>query len=163
MNFLAAHHRAAADDQGIPGIDRGAHRLNAVHTAWVAAVLLYVIAAFHAALVLGAPWGALTQGGGTSGSLAASGRIAAAVSCVISVVMANAILGRVGRGPLGLRSSRVATVLAWFTMVYAVIAVVLNVITRSSAERALWAPVSIVLLGLITSVMVTTHHQRRGP
>jgi hypothetical protein len=123
----------------------------------MAAVLFYLIAAFHAALVLGAPWGALTQGGGTNGSLAGSGRIAAAVSCFLSVVMANAILGRVGRGPFGLRSSRIATVLAWFTLVYTVIAVVLNLITRSSAERALWAPVSIALLGLITLVMVATH------
>lgn len=120
--------------------------------------MFYLIATFHAALVLGAPWGALTQGGGASGSLAASGRIAAAVSCVISLVMANAILARVERGLLGGRSSRVATVLAWFTMVYAVIAVILNLITRSSAERALWAPVSLVLLGLITYVMVATHH-----
>ena len=77
--------------------------------------------------------------------------------------MATAILARVGRGPLGVRSSRVATVLAWFTMVYAVIAVILNVITRSSAERALWAPVSLVLLGLITYVMVATHHHDVTP
>ncbi len=163
MKFLVAHRRQAADDPGFPGPDGGAPRLDAVDAAWMVAVLFYVIAAVHAALVLGAPWGALTQGGAASGSLAASGRIAAAVACVVSVVMANAILARVGRGPFGVRSSRVATVLAWFTMVYAVIAVVLNVITRSSAERALWAPISLVLLGLITYVMVTTHHNGVTP
>lgn len=163
MNFPVVHRRAAAVDRGIPGPDRGARRLEAVHAAWLAAVLLYVVAAFHAALVLGAPWGALTQGGATSGSLAASGRSAAAVSCAVSIVMASAILGRVGRGPFGLRSSRIATVLAWLTTAYAVIAVVLNLITRSSAERALWAPVSIVLLGLITFVMVATHHNDLTP
>ena len=74
--------------------------------------------------------------------------------------MANAILGRVGRGLFALHSSRIATVLAWFTLVYSVIAVVLNLITRSSAERALWAPVPLVLLGLITFVMVATHRKR---
>ncbi len=163
MKFPAAHRRTAAVDRGIPGPDRGARRLEAVHAAWLAAVLFYVIAAFHAALVLGAPWGALTQGGATSGSLAASGRIAAAVSSALSIVMASAILGRVGRGQFGLRSSRIATVLAWLTTAYAVIAVVLNLITRSSAERALWAPVSIVLLGLITFVMVATHHNDVTP
>jgi hypothetical protein len=41
-------------------------------------------------------------------------------------------------------------------MVYAVVAVVLNIITRSTAERALWAPVSIVLLLLVAIVVVTT-------
>ncbi len=79
--------------------------------AWIATVVFYVIAGFHAALALDAPWGALTQGGETSGSLAASGRIAAAVSCVLSVVMANAVLGRVGRGPFGVR--HLASPLCW--------------------------------------------------
>ena len=160
MDIPAVHRRTAAVDRGIPGRDRGPRRRDAVRAAWMAAVLFYLIAAFHAALVLGAPWGALTQGGGTSGSLEASGRTAAAVSCVVSLVMANAILGRVGRGLFALHSSRIATVLAWFTLVYSVIAVVLNLITRSSAERALWAPVSLVLLGLITFVMVATHPKR---
>ena len=161
MDSPTAHKGTAAADRVTPGRDRGSRGLDPVHAAWLAAALFYVIAAFHAALVLGAPWGALTQGGGASGSLATSGRIAAAVSCVVSLVMASAILGRVGRGPFGVRSARIATVLAWLTMVYALIAVVLNLITRSSAERALWAPVSIVLLGLITFVMVATHHDGR--
>jgi hypothetical protein len=43
-------------------------------------------------------------------------------------------------------------------MVYAAVAVILNLITRSTAERTLWAPVSIVLLLLVASVMVTTRH-----
>jgi len=128
-----------------------------LRSAWSAATLLYVVGAFHAAVFLGAPWGELTQGGGTTGTLPASGRHVAAVSCVLSIAMASAILGRVGRGPFRRRSSRLITVLAWFTEVYAVVGVVLNLITRSDAERALWAPVSVVLLGLVTFVMVTTH------
>ena len=125
--------------------------------AWAAAALLCVVAAFQAALLLGAPWGEYTQGGGTSGTLTTSGRIAAAVSCVLALGMAGAILSRVGRGPLRRLPVRVTTVLAWFTTVYAVVGVVLNLITRSTAERALWAPVSILLLGLVAFVMVTTH------
>ena len=74
--------------------------------------------------------------------------------------MAGAILARAGEGPLRRLPARVVTVLAWAAMVYAVIAVVLNIITRSTAERALWAPVSIVLLLLIATVIVTT---RRTP
>lgn len=35
----------------------------------------------------------------------------------------------------------------------------LNLITRSTAERTQWAPVSIVLLGLVAFVMVTTHRK----
>jgi hypothetical protein len=128
-----------------------------VGAAWTAAALFCIIAAFQAALVLGAPWGEYTQGGGTSGTLTTPGRIMAAVSCVLLIGMAGAILGRVGQGPPGRLPARVTTVLAWFTTVYAMVGVVLNLITRSTAERALWAPVSILLLVLVAFVMVTTH------
>ena len=124
--------------------------------AWVAAALFFVVAVFQAALVFGAPWGQYTQGGGTSGALPASGRVLAAISCVLLIVMAGAILARAGAGPLRRLPARVVTVLAWVAMVYTVVAVVLNIITRSTAERALWAPVSIVLLLLVLTVMVTT-------
>jgi hypothetical protein len=70
--------------------------------------------------------------------------------------MAGAILARAGAGPLRRLPARVVTVLAWVAMVYTVVAVVLNIITRSTAERALWAPVSIVLLLLVFTVMVAT-------
>ena len=130
----------------------------AAAAAWVAALLFGVVAAFHAAIVFGAPWGEYTQGGGTSGALDTSGRTTAAASCVISVVMAAAILGRAGRGPLR-KYHRVTTVLAWSTTVYAVVGVVLNLITQSAAERAVWAPVSIVILGLVAFVMIATHRK----
>ncbi len=35
--------------------------------AWLAAALFFIVAAFQAALVFGAPWGSYAQGGGTSG------------------------------------------------------------------------------------------------
>jgi hypothetical protein len=124
--------------------------------AWLAAAIFLIVAAFQAALVLGAPWGEYTQGGGTSGALASSGRLSAAVSCMLSIVMAGAILARAGEGPLQRLPARVVTVLAWVATVYTAVAVVLNMITRSTAERALWAPVSIVLLLLVATVMVTS-------
>jgi hypothetical protein len=122
----------------------------------MAAAIFFVVAAFQAALVFGAPWGEYTQGGGTSGALASSGRLFAAVSCVLSIVLAGAILARAGDGPLQRLPARVVRVLAWVATVYAAVAVVLNIITRSTAERAPWAPVSIALLVLVATVMVTT-------
>ena len=124
--------------------------------AWLAAAIFLIVAAFQAALVFGAPWGEHTQGGGTSGALASSGRLLAAMSCVLSIVMAGAILARAGEGPLRRFPVRVVTVLAWVATVYSAVAVVLNIIARSTAERALWAPVSIVLLLLVATVMVTS-------
>ncbi len=137
-------------------------RIASVRAAWVAAALFCLVAAFHAALVLGAPLGEFTQGGSTTGALATSGRLVAAISCALSIVMAGAIVGRVGHGPFRLWPVRLRTPLAWATAVYSLIAVVLNLITRSAAERALWAPVSLVLLGLVTFVMATTSSRRNS-
>lgn len=134
-----------------------------LRAARASAALLGVVAAFHAAVALGAPWGELTQGGGTTGTLTASGRLVAAASSALSILMAAAVLGRAGLGPWGRRSSRVTTVLAWFTVAYAAIGAVLNLITRSTGERALWAPVSLLLLALVTFVMVTSRRQRGAP
>jgi hypothetical protein len=97
--------------------------------AWLAAAIFLIVAAFQAALVFGAPWGEYTQGGGTSGALASSGRLIAAMSCVLSIVMAGAILARAGEGPLRRLPARVVTVLAWVATVYSAVAVVLNSIT----------------------------------
>jgi hypothetical protein len=121
-----------------------------------AAAVCVLTAAFHAALVVGAPWGVATQGGRMSGTLDAQGRIIAGVSVGILLVMAASILARTGEGPLHGAPPRVVTVLAWLTTIYATMAVVLNLITTSATERAIWAPVSIVLIALIAYVMVTT-------
>ena len=125
-----------------------------VLTARIAAVVMVGIAAFQVALVFGAPWGAYTQGGETEGTLNASGRVVAAVSCAILLVMAAAILARVEEGPLKNAPGRVVTALAWFTTIYAGLAVVLNLATRSSAERAVFAPTAILLFVLVVTTMV---------
>jgi hypothetical protein len=106
------------------------------------------------ALVFGAPWGAYTQGGETEGALNTSGRALAAVSCAILLVMAAAILARVREGPLKGAAGRLVTALAWFTTIYAGVAVVINLATRSSSERAVFAPTAILLFVLVVTVMV---------
>jgi len=124
------------------------------------AVLMVGIAAFQVALVFGAPWGAYTQGGETEGALGPSGRVFAAVSCVILLVMAAAILARVREGPLKNAPGRLVTALAWFTTVYSALAVVLNLTTESSSERAVFAPTAILLLVLVLTAMVGSRHAR---
>jgi hypothetical protein len=77
-----------------------------VLAARAAAVVMVAVAAFQVALVFGAPWGAYTQGGGTKGALDTSGRVVAAISCAILLVMAAAILAQVREGRSGaLRAS----------------------------------------------------------
>jgi hypothetical protein len=125
-----------------------------VLAARAAAVVLVGVAAFQVALVFGAPWGAYTQGGDTDGALDTSGRVLAAVSCVLLLLMAAAILARVGEGPLRNAPGRLVTGLAWFTTIYSALAVVLNLATESSSERAVFAPISILLFVLVVTAMV---------
>jgi hypothetical protein len=125
-----------------------------VLAARAAAVVMLGVAAFQVALVFGAPWGAYTQGGETEGALHTSGRVLAAVSCVILLLMAAAILGRVREGPLRNAPGSLVTALAWFTTIYSAIAVVLNLATQSASERAVFAPISILLLVLVVTAMV---------
>lgn len=144
----------------IAGEPRGATPRSCVLAARAAAVAMVGVAAFQVALVLGAPWGAYTQGGGTVGTLATFGRSLAAVSCAILLVMAAAILARVREGPLKGAPGSVVSVLAWFTTVYAAASVVLNLATRSSSERAVFAPTAILLFVLVATAMVGSRRTR---
>ena len=128
--------------------------MRAVFTARAAAVVMLGIATFQVALVLGAPWGAYTQGGETEGALDTSGRVVAAISCGLLLVMAAAILARVGEGPFRNAPGRLVTVLCWLTTVYSALAVILNLATRSSSERAAFAPISILLFALVATTMI---------
>ena len=131
----------------------------AVFAARAAAVLMVSIAAFQVALVFGAPWGAYTQGGETEGALDTSGRVLAAISCAILLVMAAAILARVREGPLknargdswlpspGSRRSTPRSV-------------ALNLATQSSSERTVFAPTAILLFVLVVIAMVGSRRTR---
>jgi hypothetical protein len=116
------------------------------------ALLLGAVVVFQLVLVLGAPWGQVTQGGAVAGALPAPNRVIAAVSAAILIAFILGLLGRIGWGPLRARP-RVAAVLAWVFLGYAVVAVALNAATPSAQERAVWLPVSVVLL-LTSSIAV---------
>jgi hypothetical protein len=133
-----------------------------VLAARAAAVVMVGIAAFQVALVLGAPWGVYTQGGETEGALDTSGRVFAAASCAILLAMAAAILARVREGPLKSAPGRLVTALSWFTTMYAAVAVVLNLATRSSSERLVFTPTAILLLVLVVTVMVSSRRAQWG-
>ena len=125
-----------------------------VLAARAAAVVMVGIAAFQVALVFGAPWGVYTQGGETEGELDTSGRVIAAVSCGLLLVMAAGILARVREGPLRNAPGRLVSALSWFTTIYSAFAVFLNLVTTSSSERAVFAPTAILLLVLVLTTMV---------
>lgn len=111
-----------------------------------ALVLYCLIAAavvsFQLALVAGAPWGRLTQGGRHEGALPASGRVIAALSVVVLGFMTAGVASAVGHFPhwagwtgyAALGAQGLSTLANWAT--------------PSRPERMLWGPINTLLFGL---------------
>lgn len=120
-----------------------------------AAALLYAtisagVVAFQVALALGAPWGAYAMGGAFPGQFPPALRVAAIVQAAILVGLAIVVLSRAGLLLAGrFRASRW---LIWLVVVFSALSLVLNLITPSAGERAIWAPVAFLLL--VSSVTV---------
>ncbi len=102
--------------------------------------------AFQLALVAGAPWGALTQGGRFPGTLPVGARALAALSAVLLVAF-SVIVRTHGRAQ-PLRFPR----LIWVVVSYCALGILVNAATPSSAERILWLPV--VTLMFLSSLHV---------
>ena len=110
-------------------------------------VCAFGVIAFQLALVAGAPWGALTQGGASPGVLPAPARSLAAVSALLLLGMVVIVRARAEL----LAAPRLGR-LVWLVVAYSVLGVVANAATPSAAERCLWLPVVSVML--VTSLRV---------
>jgi len=123
---------------------------SAVRAAHVFTLCTLGVVAFQLALIGGAPWGSLTQGGGSSGALSAPARAVAAVSAVLLVGMILIVRARAGllATPWASRLARSV----WFVVAYCALGVIANAATPSATERRLWLPV--VLVMLLTSLRV---------
>ena len=117
--------------------------------AQIAVYIFYGVCLFQLALVLGAPLGEYTMGGQTKGKLPVQGRIAAGVSIIVLVVMAQALLAIHGTGLFVNLPTSLIEFLKWFTFGYAILRFIMNWITRSQKERMVWGPVATVLLVLV--------------
>lgn len=113
-----------------------------LYTFLVAATIVFQIA-----LILGAPWGHLTQGGANQGSLPPRARVAAVLSSVVLVLMACGVLSGAGLWPNWPRWA------SWLALAMTAVSLVLNLITPSAAERRLWGPVTAVMFLSALAVM----------
>ncbi|AXI49374.1 hypothetical protein C1J03_25065 (plasmid) [Sulfitobacter sp. SK012] len=104
---------------------------------------------FQLCLIAGAPWGRLTQGGKTDGSLPTSGRIVAAINILLFAAMSLAILSAAGYWP------NWPIWAGWTTLAIQAVSAVLNWITPSVQERKLWGPTTLVMLLFVLLVMLS--------
>ena len=100
------------------------------------------VVCFQVALILGARWGHLTQGGRYRGALPLAGRIAASLSILILVGMAFGITSAAGLWPHWPGWT------GWVALALQAVSTVMNWITPSRPERRLWGPVTTVMAGL---------------
>lgn len=112
--------------------------------ARIYAVVSVGVIAFQIALALGAPWGAYAMGGAFPGQFPPELRVAAVVQAVILAGLALVVLARAGITlPKWSRTSRW---LVWVVVAFSALSLVLNLITPSARERAIWAPVALIML-----------------
>ena len=126
--------------------------------ALVYAVLSAGVVAFQIALAAGAPWGAYAMGGAVPGQFPPALRIAALVQAALIVGMAAIVLSRAGLILAGW--SRVSRWLVWVVVAVTAMSLVLNLITPSTGERALWAPILLILLASSIVVAITPSLRR---
>jgi hypothetical protein len=109
--------------------------------AWIFAGLSAGVVLFHLLVIAGAPWGAWTMGGRWPGVLPWPARGLSALSALMILGMAGVLLTRAGvlrrRTPRGAMGA---------TLVLSGLAVLSNAATPSAPERALWLPVTLVML-----------------
>lgn len=117
--------------------------MNAVRAARSFVALALVVVAFQLAIAAGAPWGHLTMGGAFPGRVPPPMRLAAVASALVILLLGAIVAARAGLAlPRWHAASRR---LVWLVVAYTVVGVVLNAITPSPWERALWLPVTLVL------------------
>ena len=121
--------------------------------AWIYTIASVGVILFQVALALGAPWGALAMGGASPGRFPPRLRVAAAAQAVLLGVAAAVVLARAGLAFAGLADT--ARILIWLVVALAVVALVLNLASRSAGERRLWVPVAVVMLASSVVVAVT--------
>ena len=113
-------------------------------------IISAVVVAFQIALAAGAPWGEYAMGGAFPGQFPLALRIAAIIQALLLVAMAAVILARAGLILPGW--SQASRWLTWIVVAFAAVSLILNLLTPSAGERAIWAPTALLLL--ISSVVV---------
>jgi hypothetical protein len=113
--------------------------------ALVFAIVTLVVIGFQIALALGAPWGEYAMGGANRGRLPPALRIAAIVQAIILAILAFGVLQRAGL--VDVPVLRDLPWLIWVAVAFSAVSLALNAISRSAAERRIWVPVALLMLG----------------
>ena len=113
------------------------------------AVIVTVVVLFQFCLIFRAPWGRNTQGGRNEGPLPFAGRVIAALSVPMLILMGASITSAAGLIP------HWAGWTAYVAIAVQALSTTLNWITPSQKERRLWGPITSVMLFSAAYVVFT--------
>ena len=125
-----------------------------------AAILYGLIAAFQLALALGAPWGKAAFGGAVEHP-GIELRASSVVAIIVWSAAALIVLKRVGFNVWAPLPKKALPVAVWVLVGLSVVSTVLNAITPSALERAIWLPFSLVLTALLLVVAIRSRRAER--
>lgn len=125
--------------------------------AKIYALFAFILMIFQLALMFGAPWGVMTQGGFNTGTLPVSGRVVAGISVLLLIAMTHVVLTHArlmrGVGAAGKRSA------LYLTAAIVTLSAVANFMTPSVPERMMGAPVATILLVTVIIVIIRSRQQ----
>jgi hypothetical protein len=125
-----------------------------------AAVLYILIAAFQLALAFGAPWGKAAFGGAVE-QPGLELRTSSVVAVVVWSAAALIVLKRAGFTIWAPLPKKALPVAVWVLFGLSIASNLLNAITPSALERAIWLPFSLVLTAVIAVVAITSRRAER--
>jgi hypothetical protein len=125
-----------------------------------AATLMGALAAFQVALAAGVPWGEAAFGGAQA-QLDTPLRVTAGVAAVVWSGAALIVLRRAGHPNWAPLPRRALPVAVWVIASYTALGAVVNAVSPSAIERAIWVPVAVAISVLTFAVAITL--RRRKP
>jgi hypothetical protein len=114
-------------------------------------VSFFALAIFQAAIVLGAPLGEYSYGGANKGVLPRNYRVSSVFSALFALAVSGHYLSQLGLIPQ-LLASDANSIANWVLVGFAILATIVNNISRSKKERLIWGPTTFLML--IASVTV---------
>lgn len=125
------------------------------------AVITLGVVAFQVALAAGAPWGAFAMGGAHPGTFPPALRVAAVFQAALLIGFALVVLAR---ADLILPTwSQASRWMMWIIVAFSTLSLILNLITPSAGERAIWAPVAFLMLLCSLTVALSNTVQQPVP
>jgi len=123
--------------------------------AVVALVLFAGLVVFQLALAVGAPWGRASYGGQAPGVLPTRFRVSSAIAALGWTGVALVVARQGGIPVWAPLPDAWLPVAIWTIAGLLALAVILNAITRSRVERAIWLPATLLLLASTLVVALT--------